>query len=84
LARILRPWLEFMPEHVLDGTDADFFSSGMGWVETNWLGARKARMALGIVLTGMVRDSVISMSRAREIAQRVLRGNAWELYGLGK
>jgi len=84
LARILRPWLEFMPEHVLYGTDADFFSPGMGWQETTWLGAKKSRTALGIALTAMVRERVISEARAKEIAERVLRGNAWDLYGFGK
>jgi predicted TIM-barrel fold metal-dependent hydrolase len=83
LARILRPWLESMPEHILFGTDADFFGPGMGWQETTWLGSRNARRALGIVLTEMVKENVISSSRAREIAERVLRGNAWALYHLG-
>lgn len=55
----------------------------MGWEETTWLGARNARRALGIVLTEMLKDKVISMPRAREIAERVLRGKAWDLYHLG-
>ena len=33
LARMLRPWLEVMPEHVLFGTDAGPFRPGMGWEE---------------------------------------------------
>jgi hypothetical protein len=80
LARIMRPWLEVMPERVLLGTDADFFGPGMGWVETTWLGTRKVRQALGIVLTEMTNDGVIDQARAKEIAQRVLRGNAADLY----
>jgi uncharacterized protein len=84
LARILRPWLESMPEHVLYGTDAGFFSPGMGWQETTWLGTKKSRTALGIVLTAMVRERVISEARAKEIAAGVLRENAWKLYGFGK
>jgi len=84
LARIMRPWLESMPEHIMFGTDADFFSPGMGWQETTWLGSRNARLALGIVLTEMVKENVISMPRAQEIAQRVLRGNAWDLYHLSE
>lgn len=83
LARILRPWLEIMPEHIVFGTDADFFSPGMGWQETTWLGSRNARRALAIVLTQMVKENVISISRAKEIAERVLRGNAWRLYHFG-
>jgi predicted TIM-barrel fold metal-dependent hydrolase len=83
MARIMRPWLESMPEHILFGSDADFFSPGMGWQETTWLGSRNARLALGFVLTEMVKEHVILMPRAQEIAQRVLRGNAWDLYHLG-
>jgi uncharacterized protein len=80
LAEIMRPWLEEMPERILFGTDADFFGPGMAWVETTWLGAHHLRQALGIVLTQMVHDGVITQARAKEIAQRVLRGNAAELY----
>ena len=82
MARTLRPWMEVMPEHVIFGTDADFFSSGMQWQETTWLGSRNARRALGIVLTEMMKDGAISMARAKEIAERVLRRNAVELYQL--
>lgn len=80
LARIIRPWLEMMPERILFGTDADFFGPGMGWVETTWLGTHKLRQALGIALTQMINEGVIDQPRAREIAQRILRGNAAELY----
>lgn len=83
MARTLRPWLELMPEHVIFGTDADFFGPGMQWQEATWLGSRNARRALAIVLTEMMRDGVISMARAKGIAERILRGNAVELYQLG-
>ena len=82
VARILRPWLEMMPEHILFGTDADFFSPGMAWIETTWLGSHNARLALAIALSEMVKDNVISMPRAKEIAASVLRENAWKLYHL--
>jgi predicted TIM-barrel fold metal-dependent hydrolase len=81
LARILRPWLEMMPEHVLFGTDAGPFGPGMGWEETTWMASRRTRQALTIALEEMVRDGVVPAARAREIADRVLRGNALELYG---
>ncbi len=83
-AQILRPWLEFMPERVLMGTDSGPFGPGMSWVETIWLGAHNSRQALGLVLTQMVNDGVIDAARAKEIAQRVLRENAVELYKLKK
>jgi hypothetical protein len=82
LARTLRPWLETMPEHVLFGSDAGPFGPGMGWEETTWIGTRQARRALGIALTQMVREGVVTVTRAKEIADRVLRRNAAELYGL--
>jgi hypothetical protein len=82
LARILRPWLETMPEHVIFGTDAGPFGPGFGWEETTWVASRKARRALGIVLTGMMRDGIITRDRAKVIAEQVLRKNAMELYKL--
>ena len=42
--------------------------------------ARNGREALGIALTGMLRDGEISRERANEIARLVLRGNAETLY----
>jgi predicted TIM-barrel fold metal-dependent hydrolase len=80
LARILRSWLEVMPEHVIFGTDSGPFGPGFNWEETAWAGSRNARRALGIVLTEMMRDGVITRTRAQEIAERVLRKNAAELY----
>ncbi len=80
LARILRPWLEVMPEHVIFGTDSGPFGPGFGWEETAWVGSRNARKALGIVLTQMMQDGVVNRARAKEIAEDVLRKNAAELY----
>lgn len=80
LARILRPWLEVMPEHVIFGTDSGPFGPGFNWEETAWVGSQNARRALGIVLTQMMRDGVITRARAQEIAERVLRRNAAQLY----
>jgi hypothetical protein len=82
LARILRPWLEMVPEHVMFGSDAGPFGPGLGWEETTWIGSRKARRALGIVLTGMMRDGVVTAARAKAIADGVLRQHAVELYQL--
>lgn len=82
LARILRPWLETMPERVLFGSDAGPFGPGQGWEETTWMGNRSTRRALTMALTQMVGEGVITETRAREIATRVLRDNAVELYRL--
>lgn len=81
LARIIRPWLETMPEHVIFGTDAGPFGPGMGWEEATWIGSRKARRALGMALTEMMREGIVTEARAKEIANRVLRQNAMEFYG---
>ncbi|MDT8066941.1 MAG: amidohydrolase family protein [Terriglobia bacterium] len=80
LAHILRPWLEVMPEHVIFGTDSGPFGPGFNWEETAWVGSRNARRALGIVLTQMMNDGAITRTRAKEIAEDVLRKNAAELY----
>src|SRR5262249_43780109 len=82
MAKALRDWLEWVPEKVLFGTDAYPYSEELGWEETAWLSARRGREALGIALTGMLRDGEISRARAGELARMVLRDNARRLYGL--
>jgi len=82
LAGDIREWLEWVPEKVLFGTDAYPYSDQFGWEETGWIGARNARQALGIALTGMFRDGEITRERALELARMVLRENARKLYGL--
>lgn len=82
LAAILRPWLEFMPEHVLFGSDAGPAGAGLGWEESTWLGSHNARQAVALALTQMMTDGVIGEARAREIADGIFRGNAARLYGL--
>ncbi|MGC2298969.1 MAG: amidohydrolase family protein [Acidobacteriaceae bacterium] len=81
-ARWLREWLEFAPEKVLFGSDGYPYSDDMDWAESTWIASRNARQALGIALTGMLRDGEISRDRADELARRVLRGNAEALYHL--
>ncbi len=82
LAGDIRQWLEFVPEKVLFGTDAYPYSEESGWEETGWMAAANARQALGLALTGMMRDGEITRERARELARMVLRENARRLYGL--
>ncbi len=82
LAGWLREWLETFPEKVLFGTDGYPYSDALGWAESTWIASRNARQALGLALTGMVQDGEITRSRARELADAVLRGNASALYGL--
>jgi hypothetical protein len=81
-AQWLREWLEFEPEKVLFGSDGYPYSDEMGWAESTWIASRNARQALGVALTGMLQDGEISRDRAKEIARRMLRGNAEALYHL--
>ena len=82
LAAILRQWLSQYPEKVLFGTDAFALGPDMGWELSAWLASTTARKALGIALTGMVRDGEVTQARAEEIATMVLRTNAATLYKL--
>ncbi|RKG93340.1 amidohydrolase family protein [Corallococcus terminator] len=82
LAVILRDWLRQFPDKVLFGTDAASFGPDTGWELAAWLGTTQTRTALAMALGGMVRDGEASRTRAEEIATRVMRTNAGELYGL--
>ena len=84
LAEVLRNWLGWHPEKVLFGTDAcsDVDSPLTGYEEKEWLMTFKARQALAIALTAMMRDGEISRPRAVEIARMVMRENAMSLYRL--
>jgi len=81
LSGTLRAWLEFMPDRILFGTDASPITPAVGWEETGWLSAESGRDALGIALTGMLRDREIDLARASELAHMALRDNARRLYG---
>lgn len=78
----MREWLEFAPEKVLFGSDGYPYSDEMGWAESTWIASRNARDALGLALTGMLRDGEVSRDRANAIGRLVLRGNAKRLYHL--
>jgi hypothetical protein len=68
LAQTIRGWLEYVPEKVLFGTDAYPYSPDAGWEEIGYAGAQAGRTALGIALTGMMRDGEITRARAVELA----------------
>ncbi len=82
VAQAIRGWLEFVPEKVLFATDAYPYSAEAGWEETGYIAAATGREALGIALTGMLRDGEIDRTRALELARMVLRDNARNLYKL--
>ncbi len=82
LSKTIRAWLEFHPEKVLFGTDANAKSKPplINWEEYAWLSTKTARNALAIALTEMMNDGQISRNRAFELAKMVLRTNALRLY----
>ena len=82
LAPVLRSWLEQFPDKVLYGSDAFTLGPDAGWEMGAWLAETTARRALGIALTGMMRDGEITRARAEEIATMVLRSSAAKLYKL--
>jgi hypothetical protein len=81
LAATLRQWLGFMPDRILFGTDASPITPAVGWEETGWVSVEGGRDALGLALTGMMRDHEITRNRASQLAHMVLRDNARRLYG---
>ena len=83
LAASLRNWLEWYPEKILFGTDlAPGGFPGIDWEEIAWQTTDNARRALGIALTGMMRDGEITRPQAVAIARNVLHDNAAKLYGI--
>jgi predicted TIM-barrel fold metal-dependent hydrolase len=81
VASVIRAWLEYVPEKVFFGTDAYPYSPEMGWEESAYIANSSGREALGIALTGMLRDGEITRDRASELARMVLRDNVRKLYG---
>lgn len=81
LAATLRDWLSAWPDKVLFGTDAFDGGPEQTWEETALIAATSARRALGLALTGMMRDGEITRARAETIARMVMRENAARLYG---
>ena len=81
-ASVIRSWLEYVPEKVFFGTDAYPYSQEMGWEESAYIANAAGREALGIALSGMLRDGEVSRDRALELARMVLRDNVRKLYGL--
>jgi len=82
LAGVLRQWLGEFPDKVLFGTDAFDGGAVQGWEQGAWVGSTTAREALGLALTGMMRDGEIDRDRAKELARMVLRENAIAAYGI--
>ena len=80
-AEVLRGWLEYGPEKILYATDASPWTETISWEESGWMSNVTVRDALGMALTGMLRDREIDRDRAVKLARMVMRDNARRLYG---
>lgn len=58
-----------------------YSSDGSGVPELHWMGAHDGRRVLGRVLDELVSDGDLDLDQAREAGERILAGNAWQLYG---
>lgn len=83
VSETIRAWLKYVSEKVLYATDAyPFAPPDSGWEEAGYIADKIGREALGIALTGMMRDGENTRERALELARMVFRENARKLYGL--
>lgn len=64
------------------GSRVLYSSDAVGLPEQHWLGAVRGRRALGAALGDMVALGDLSQRQARDLAERVLYGNAERIYGL--
>lgn len=63
-------------------TKVMYSSDGARVPELHWLGAHDGRRALSAALGDLVADGDLDVSEARRAGKRILRDNAYELYGL--
>ena len=60
-----------------------YSSDGIGVPELHWISALDGRRVLGEVLGEMVSYGELALPKAEAVGERILRGNAMSLYGLG-
>lgn len=60
-----------------------YSSDGARVPELHWMGARDGRRIIGEALAELVTDGDLTGDQARNTGCRVLRDNAWSLYGIG-
>ena len=79
-ARVLREWLEILPDKVIYGSDAFPFNDAVGAEESYWLAVKSAREALATALAEMVASKEISEDEALRLARNYLHDTAVKLY----
>ena len=60
-----------------------YSSDGARVPELHWMGAHDGRRLLGEALEELVTDGDLTAGQARRTGERILRDNAWTLYGIG-
>jgi uncharacterized protein len=75
--RILHEWIETIPSNKILGFGGDY-----RFVEGSYAHARMAREGVAQVLTEKVKEGYLSEEEALEMGRKILRNNAWELFGL--
>jgi len=75
--RILHEWIETIPSNKILGFGGDY-----RFVEGTYAHSRMAREGVAQVLTEKVSEGYLSEEEAQKMASKILRENAWELFGL--
>jgi len=75
--RILHEWIELIPSNKILGFGGDY-----RFVEGSYAHSRMAREGVAAVLSEKVREGYFTEEEALEMGRRILRENAWDLFGL--
>ncbi len=73
----MHEWIETIPSNKILGFGGDY-----RFVEGSYAHARMAREGVAQVLTEKVKEGYLSEEEALEMGRKILRNNAWELFGL--
>jgi predicted TIM-barrel fold metal-dependent hydrolase len=77
--RILHEWIETIPSNKILGFGGDY-----RFVEGSYAHSRMAREGVAQVLAEKVKEGYLAEEEALEMGKKILRENAWELFGLDK
>lgn len=77
--RVLHEWIETIPSNKILGFGGDY-----RFVEGSYAHSRMAREGVAQVLTEKVREGYLTEVGALEMGRKILRENAWQLFGLDR
>jgi predicted TIM-barrel fold metal-dependent hydrolase len=75
--RILHEWIETIPSNKILGFGGDY-----RFVEGSYAHSRMAREGVTQVLTQKIEEGYLTEEEAVEMGRKILRENAWDLFGL--